>query len=84
MTSQVEPARVPGVKLRFGTHRAPGLVTAGPLMDDCFPFVSVGSAFPWVLLVAAGHNSGGVEHCLSSNFRVLGLQVIKTGKDFVV
>jgi hypothetical protein len=34
--------------------------------------------------MTAGQDGGGVEHCLSSNFRVLGLQVIKTGKDLPV
>jgi hypothetical protein len=44
----------------------------------------MGSAFPWHLLVAAGADGGGVKHCLSSNFRILGLQVIKTDKNLIV
>ena len=73
-----------GKDFLVGANGATGLVATGPLGNRCFPFVPVLSAFPRHLFATTERNGGGVEHCLSSNFRVLGLQVIKTGKDFPV
>ncbi len=84
VTHQVKPGRVPRVKSRIGADGAPGLETTGSTINDCFPPVSVGGTFPRHLFSAAGQDGGGVEIGFLRDVGVFGLQVIKTGEEFVV
>jgi hypothetical protein len=70
--------------LPVGTHGTSNLVTTGPAINNRFPFMPVGNAFPRHLFVTTGLDCGGVEVGFPREVRVRCLQIIETRKDFVV